>query len=69
VAGSRCRLESGCLASGPVRRNDLGGVSVEYTLLMLFIAVAMVVSLMFFGDAVLGLFRAGTDQVPWSPIH
>jgi len=60
---------SRCPASGRVRRHDLGGASVEYTLLVLFIAVALVASLVMFGGAVLTLFRAGIDQVPWTGAH
>jgi Flp pilus assembly pilin Flp len=40
-------------------------VSVEYVLLALFIAVAVVASMMAFGGAVLGLFDAGV-AAPWN---
>ncbi len=48
---------------------DRGAVSVEYTLLALFIAVAAVIGITVFGGAVHHLFEQGTNVVPSSPGH
>ena len=45
---------------------DRGSASVEYTLLVLFIAIAALAAIAVFGGMVLGLFEAGADSAIWS---
>jgi Flp pilus assembly pilin Flp len=43
---------------------DQGGASVEFTLLAMFIAIAVIMGVALLGGAVDGLFKS-TDGVPW----
>jgi Flp pilus assembly pilin Flp len=47
-------------------RSDRGAVSVEYTLLAVFIAVAAFLGIFLLGGAVLNLFQHGADAIPGS---
>jgi hypothetical protein len=72
-----CRIRRGARfpddPHGRAGRPSAGGVSVEYALDLLFIAVATIASPTFYGAAVLGLFRISIELfrsrielVPWT---
>ncbi len=45
--------------------SDDGGISVEYVLIAVFIAVVAAVAIVGLGGNVLGLFEKGVEDIPW----